>query len=227
MQQEHSGYIIIKGSHHKVKIPSLDDKNFALFLGLFYGDGWLVKKESAIKRGRWRIGFVEGDIIVVKFYKKLVKQLFNIKAYEYKRKHANATEINFDSRIIHNFLCNIIGYNGGYKYDFMQFPKFLKSHKLITEFLKGFYSTDGKITFYKDYIRICLDSVSERIINQIIKKEINLNLTPHKSIERRKNRRDLHSIHLNGINEAKKFSNKIGFIGKKQKILKRILHNKM
>src|SRR3989344_2620292 len=74
----HKDLFYIKGSAKRIKIPDLDI-NLALFLGIMWGDGWLLKREKAKKDGNWRIGIVEDDIPLVNKFISLTEKLFSIK----------------------------------------------------------------------------------------------------------------------------------------------------
>jgi hypothetical protein len=72
--------IYIANSHHKIKIPVLDE-NMALFLGIMWGDGCITNSDLAKANYDWSIRIVEDDKLFLQSLLKLIKDIFYIKAH--------------------------------------------------------------------------------------------------------------------------------------------------
>lgn len=223
-------FIYLKGSHHRVreKIP-LDGK-LALFLGLLFGDGWVVDRENANKHYDWTLGIVEDDKFLIKHLTVLIKDIFNIDPVIFYRKRITKYyEIRINNKIIYEFITKNFDFSTSFKKDKLHIPKqILEDNYLSRMFLQGLFSTDGALVFSADYPRISLSSASHDFIvevNTLLKK---LGFDPHINKYNRKNGNLLYNVRLNGMLQANLFYDKINFVGEKTSRLKNlILYNKM
>lgn len=218
-------YLYIKGSGKRIKFPRLNPDMSSL-LGLISGDGYLYDKEKAKDNSQWRIGFTEDDIIVIKKFEYLVDKVFGIKPTTYLRK-GTYFESYFNSRIVHEVLNKIFKFPSGKKINRLRIPKqVLSSRKYYIPFLRHLYSTDGRFIKYKNYPRIGVESATQAFlldVERLLRKE---NFNPRAYTWNRKKGNKLYGLYLNGESQVKLFYRKIGFIGKKQKVLKRHLSAK-
>src|SRR5271169_6228098 len=103
----------VKGSAHTVSWPKYDDYKLGVLIGMTYGDGNLFKRSTGIRTGRWRIEFCEGDILLVKVYTRLTKQLFNVAPTI--RDRGTWYEAYYSSRIAYEFLTFVAEHPNGKK----------------------------------------------------------------------------------------------------------------
>lgn len=47
--KKENGFYYVKGSRYRFRIPKMNN-DLALFIGLLYGDGWLISRKSAVKK---------------------------------------------------------------------------------------------------------------------------------------------------------------------------------
>lgn len=207
------GYIHVKGSSHKVNIPNLDE-DMALFLGMLWGDGWIVNRSAAKTKGQWRIGIVEDDRSLIRYFIYLTEKIFSIKPKINDRK--TKLEAYFNSRIVYEILNRTYAFPDGEKIDKLRIPKdIIKSKKLSMAFLKGLFSTDGKFTIYKQYPRVGLDSATLSLIKDVEKVLSKNNFNPRVYTWNRKDGNKLYGLYLNGLNQVNLFHWNIGFVGEK------------
>ncbi len=217
------GLSYVKGSGHRVKIPKLD-KDLALFLGILWGDGWISKREVAEKKWNWRIGIVEDDIPLIKHFIILTEKVFSIKSKIHDRK--TYLEAYFNSRIVYEFLNKIYGFPDGKKIGRLYIPKVIAdSNELVSSFLAGVFSTDGKFVVYRDYPRIGVDSATLIFIEDIKNTLIKLKFKPTFYTWNRKKGNKLYGLYLSGFEQVTVFHEKIGFIGEKANKLEHFLAN--
>lgn len=216
-------FLYVKGSPHRVKVPSMNEK-FCLFLGMLWGDGWIVRRDVAERKSQWRIGIVEDDKKLIKTFKTLVKEILGIEAKILDRK--TKYEVYFNSRIIYEILNRVFEFPDGKKKGKLKIPSIiLHSNRLICSFLKGLFSTDGSIVFSQSYPRIVLDSATLTLIEDVKKALKNLGFNPRVSVWNRRNGSKLYRLHLNGWEQTLLFYRKINFIGEKANKLKKYITN--
>ncbi len=217
------GMVYLKGSGYRVRVKNID-KDLALLLGLWWGDGWLLNRTLASKNWDWRIGIVEDDIELLKEFDLLVKHVFNIAPNFHDRK--TKIEVYFSNRIVYEILNRIFGFPDGMKRGKLKIPtQVLKNEELATNFLKGLFSTDGKFGIYNNYPRIGMDSATKKLIEDVkifLKK---LGFNPRTYVWNRKGGNKLFGLYLYGKKEVKLFYEKIGFIGEKRKRLGIYINN--
>lgn len=143
-------YLCLKGSRHKITYPVLNE-DFALFLGLLWGDGWVTNRRNSLHYGHWRIGLVEDDEIIIATFNSLVRKIFSVKPNVHPR--VGKCEIYFNSRVVYEILTGIFSFPDGKKVGRLRVPKAVRgSEILITAFLRGIFSTDGKFVVHKGYL---------------------------------------------------------------------------
>lgn len=212
----------LKGSKHRVKFPPLN-KELALFLGILSGDGWIISRNKAILNSQWRIGLVEDDKLLINYYLLLCKKLFNVYPKTFDRKTKIEAFIN--SRIIYENIIQNFNFPDGEKINRLRIPKqILKSRGMLKCFLKGIFSTDGKIDLYHSYPRIGVDSATVNFTKDIdiVMKKLGFNSKIY--IYNRKKGNRLYSLRINGFEQVLKFYNEIGFIGEKEKRLQKLIN---
>lgn len=216
-------YLCLKGSKHKVACPVLNE-DFALFLGLLWGDSWVTSRRNSLRYGHWRIGLVEDDEIIISTYDSLVRKIFSVKPNVHPR--VGKYEIYLNSRVIYEILTRTFGFPDGKKVGRLRMPEVVRgSEILIAAFLRGIFSTDGKFVVHKGYPRIGLDSATEEFLGDIELVLKRLGFKPRRSVWQRRRGNPLFSVFLNGIRQTRLFQNKIGFIGRKRQILEHFLHS--
>ena len=209
----------LKGSGHRIKLGQYISKEFSLFLGMLWGDGWIINREKALLKYQWRIGFVEDDNGIINKYISLCKKLFNINARICDRK--TKIEIYFNSKIVYEILNRIFDFPDGEKKDRLRIPKqIINSKLLLKSFLKGIFSTDGKFVVYNHYPRIGIDSATYKLISDISETMMLFNLSPTTYTWNRKNGNKLFGLYLNGYEQILNFNDNIGFLGEKDNKLK-------
>ena len=213
----------VKGSIHRLKIPNLD-KNLALFLGIVWGDGWLYQRQKAIKNYSWRIGIVEDDKPLIQHFVNLTDKVFQIKPKLNDR--VTKTEAYFNSKIVYELLTNVYGFPDGYKIGRLHIPKqILSSTELMSSFLSGIFSTDGKFVVYNNYPRIGVDSATLIFIEDIKNGLLKLKFNPTFYTWNRKKGNKLYGLYLSGFKQVTMFHKKVGFIGEKANKLEQFLAN--
>lgn len=205
--------LYVKGSSHRVSIPNLN-KKLALFLGLLWGDGWLLNRNIAKTNGNWRIGLVEDDLPLINNFALLVEDLFRIKPKLCDR--ITKIEVYFNSRIVYDFLNLKFNFPDGEKIGKLRVPKqILFSKRCTLAFLSGLFSTDGSFTLYKGYPRIQFDSATFEFVKEVESILTDLDFNPRFYTYNRSNGNKLYGIHLNGVKQVCLFNKLIGFIGEK------------
>ena len=218
---QNKGLFYVKGSGSRVKIPSLD-KNLALFLGILWGDGWLASRKVAIKNYSWRVGIVEDDKPLIYEFIELTDKIFGVRPKINDRK--TKLEAYFSNRIIYEILNRVYNFPDGYKINRLRIPKVIfNSKELMSAFLSGVFSTDGKFTVYKNYPRLCVESASLEFTEDMKLGLINLGFNAKLYTWNRKEGNKLFGLYLNGLNQVKKFQSEIGFIGEKANKLEHFL----
>ena len=208
----------IKGSGHRIPEFKISEE-FALLLGLLYGDGWMTSRQKALKNSDWKIGLVEDDKGVIDSFSALVRKIFSIQPTSRFRK--TYYEVYFNSRFVYEVLNRQFGFPDGYKIGRLKIPKIIrKSDNLLISFLCGVFSTDGKFTLHKGYPRIGVDSATEKFIRQIKVALSRLGFHPRTYVWKRKGGNNLYGLYLNGKSQVKLFYKKIDFVGDKRKLLK-------
>ena len=205
------GFVYLKGSHHRIKIPRLNN-DFAVFLGLMWGDGWLTNRKLAVAKGDWRIGFVEDDRPLIGVFCELTKALFCVHANV--RDMKTKCEVYFNSRIIYELLSKSFGFPDGEKIGKLRIPKTI-NRAFIADFLRGLFSTDGKFGIYKNYPRIGLESATKGLIKDVEVSLKTLGLNPKLYVWNRKGGNKLYGLHLNGKEQTILFYKKVNFVGEK------------
>lgn len=222
-----AGYYYVKGSHHRIKIPDLN-KDLALFLGLIWGDGWIVGRALARVKQDWKVGLVEDDAELLPYVQKLIKNLFFIDAHMYHKR--NYYYIVFSSRIVYELLNQTYNFPDGEKKDRLHIPKqILSNSNLSKAFLNGLFSTDGCLTFTKilnkKYPRISFSSASSEFAEEVFVLLKSIGFSPHLNPYNRKIGNRLYTIRLNGIKQVSFFHKEINFVGDKQNKLENIILN--
>jgi DNA-binding transcriptional regulator WhiA len=213
--------IYITNSHHKIKIPVLDE-NTALFLSIMWGDGCITNNNLAKANYDWSIRIVEDDKLFLQSLLKLIKNIFYIEAhvFHYKVKY----EVKFNSKIIYHILNKQFKFPDGEKKDRLHIPlQILKDPSLSKNFLKGLFSTDGCLTLSNNYPRITLSSASFEFIKEVDKLLKKLKFRPNLNVYNRKVGNKLFNIRLNGYEQVRLFYKEINFIGDKLPKLEKTL----
>ncbi|MDE1861025.1 MAG: hypothetical protein KGH72_04915, partial [Candidatus Micrarchaeota archaeon] len=127
--------VYVQNSSHRINVPLLD-QDFALFMGLLWGDGCISNRASK----SWRIDFVEDDKKLLPFILNLIRGIFGIEAHVYYSE--NKYEVYFNSRIVYEILNQKFGFPDGIKKGKLLLPKqVMKDKHLLMPFLKGLFST--------------------------------------------------------------------------------------
>ena len=175
----------IKGSGYR--IPKINiDRNLALFLGLMWGDGCIVSRKCAIKTGDWRICFVEDDKDLIDTFCNITRLIFNIRPHVHFRK--TYYEVIFSNRIVYEILYQFFKFPDGHKINRLKIPFQIKTSKnLISSFLQGLFSTDGKFVIDRGYPRVGFDSATKLFLDDVVSILIDSGFNPRKTLWNRKN----------------------------------------
>ncbi len=163
--------------------------NYALseFLGALAGDGCIAKNSSKIELTMHPVKDVS---YLTEFMAPLIRKLFGDVSLFFQIRQ-RAARLFFNSKQIKIYLCNL-GFPQGKKGDF-EVMQFIKENKeLWPHFIRGFFDTDGCIfwdprkIYLKPYPRVCLYTISEKLVRDLYKFTTELGLIT--SIRYRQNR---------------------------------------
>ncbi len=190
---------------------------------MLYGDGNLIKRETALRTGKWRIELCEGDLRVVRAYRKLTLDLFNVKAAI--RDRITWYEAYYCSRIVYEFMTHVGEHPNGKKTGRLRVPQFAKQYSdTLRGFIAGLFSVEGSVTFASN-VRLQVEMLEPALIRELysILKKFGLRF---KIYHYQKDGKTMHGLRLYGSADCQAFLSKIGPIGKRRKQLTSFLNRK-
>jgi len=149
----------VEGSAHIVLWPNYDDYNPGLLIGMTYGDGNLIKRSTALRDGRWRIEFCEGDISLVRLYARLTRRLFNVAPTI--RDRRTWYEAYYSCRIAYEFLTFVAEHPNGKKTGQLKIPEVARLYSLtLLGFICGLFSVEGSVKDRR-YPRLAIEMLEQ------------------------------------------------------------------
>jgi hypothetical protein len=184
----------VKGSAHTVFWPTYDSYDLGVLTGMLYGDGNLIKRQTGLRTGKWRIELCEGDLGVVRAYRRLTFDLFNVKATIRNRDTWN--EAYYCSRIVYEFMTHVGEHPNGKKTGKLRIPEFAKQHSdTLRGFIAGLFSVEGSVTFASNG-RLRIEMLEPILIRELYSTLQEFGLQPHAIIIRRMARRCMGCISM-------------------------------
>lgn len=194
-----------------IVIPNKMSTELAEEIGIHTGDGCLTKTKSSIMyslRGSRTDDYLYYKEYMPALYKKLYNIKFNIRLWP------DVIGFQFCSTSIGNFKNTVFDLPIGPKKNLHISDIILSNISYKTAFVRGFFDTDGGISFEKKsrdkpyYPRITLVSTSKRLLEQvatILKDDLDFNLSIWKHKYENKNWKDLHLICIRGSDNLNKW----------------------
>ena len=150
---------LIHPNQNECKLPKNLTLEFAFWLGLLCGDGFVANNESD-----YRIGIsINKDSYLVDYIEQLTRELFGVSLTKYQKKNDNSVTFVINNKKLKTFLIK----NGFNKTDskVCSIPKKLLQAKkeIIGSFLKGLFEADGTITHNYP----SLSTTSKKLANEI------------------------------------------------------------
>lgn len=206
------GFFYVKGSVHRIRIPGKVTGELALFLGLLWGDGWLVNRESAQVSGTWRVGIVGNDPAVIETFLEACVSLFNVRPLVCDR--ITKTEAYVNNRILYELLARRFGMPTGEKIGKLRIPvEVCADASFLRMFLRGLFSTDGTYTCYNGYPRVAFYSATPELARQVAGALEGLGFRPRIAVWNKAVWNPIFAVRLNGKAQVSLFEETIGFIG--------------
>jgi hypothetical protein len=213
----------VKGSAHTVFWPNYDSYDLGVLTGMLYGDGNLIKRPTALRTGRWRIELCEGDLGIVRAYRCLTRDLFNVKAAI--RDRVTWYEAYYCSRIVYEFMTYVGEHPNGKKTGELRIPEFAKQHPdAMRGFVAGIFSVEGSVTCNSNE-RLRVEMLEPVLIQELYLWLREFGLQPH-IYQYPKEGKTMHGLYLYGPIECQTFLTSIGLIGKRKKQLTRFLRSR-
>jgi len=210
----------VKGSAHTVLWPKYDDFRLGVLIGMTYGDGNLIKRVTAIRTGRWRVEFCEGDLALVRRYTSLTKRLFNLTPKI--RDRGTWHEAYYSSRIAYEFLTFVGEHPNGKKAGRLKIPDVAKLYpQTLRGFICGLFSVEGSVKATR-YVRLAMEMLEPRLLKSVAFELERLGFHPH-SYDYLKDRKRMFGLYLYGREECGKFLAEVGLMGKRRRKLSRFL----
>lgn len=153
----------IYGSIDKINSTIVINKDFAEFIGMYLGNGW-IKKD--IPNHNYQLGnaFNKGDIDKISRYKELVHELFGSKVYivEQYHKTRNVVQLLIYNKTITNLIEDLCSHYAKHKY----IPDILitQDKECLKGLIIGMMATDG---CYKDTDKITYSTINYGLASQL------------------------------------------------------------
>ncbi len=210
----------VRGSRHIVTLPRNPSEKLAILYGLVCGDGSLMSYESAAKQGKWRIDFAESDPTVVSEYARLTQELFHVSPIV--RNRETWFETYYCSKVAYRFYSRVLGHPTGRKTGLLKIPDSFKHRSgLLLGFLRGLFTAEGSIKVERN-IRIALEMQERLLVRETASILADADFYPHLYSYSRIGRR-VYGLYVDGLDEAKLFHRKIGFVGRKGLRLSKVI----
>lgn len=210
----------------EIKYPRMSE-SLAELIGICFGDGCLVVNEKKHDYYLAITGHLIDDMLYLrKHVAGLIKNLFGIEPVFYEAKNSNSQNLVLRSKNLVKFLHDI-GMPIGKKYR-LTIPESIKNdNNLMFAFIRGFFDTDGTLTFqrnvkrYCTYPRISISSKEKGIIFEIKEFLIDEGFKIGKIFNYYDNyyKRGYHiyKLFIHGRKNLKKWMSEIGFSNPKHK----------
>ncbi len=176
------------------------DKNLAALHGYLCGDGYVLKIKENFKNKHYTIGLSNQDKLLLKDFQSKFNNFFSISPHLYNERCQIA------NKEIHKYLTKEYSYHS---YEWI-IPKL--SNENLRYWLRAFFDCEGWVEAEKGKNRsIKLECVNYKGINQIKDSLLRLGIN---SIIKTRNRTDkvIYRLNIFGLENIKKFEQKIGFL---------------
>jgi hypothetical protein len=213
----------VKGSAHTVFWPDYDSYDLGVLIGMLYGDGNLIKRQTGLRTGKWRIEFCEGDLGVVRAYRRLTLYLFNVKATI--RDRDTWYEAYYCSRIVYEFMTHVGEHPNGKKTGRLRIPDLARQHSdTLRGFVAGLFSVEGSV-YFASKVRLRIEMLEPVLIQELDSTLQNFGLQPH-AYRYLKDAKVMYGLYLTGSADCQTFLSEMGLIGKRRKQLTTFLRSR-
>lgn len=124
-----------------MKLPQLENKNLAEFIGILLGDGSITRKYQ----NRVQITLNKNELQYAKYIVRLIKNLFDVEPSIKFRRTENALDIKICKKNIVNFLLDNVGLKQAPKWNRQIVPEIYLKNNLERFILRGYFDTDGSV----------------------------------------------------------------------------------
>ncbi len=139
-------YFSTKGGN-KIRFPNKENVSFCYFLGVVLGDGCIIHSIRG-NRNSWSIQITSNSIEKIKYFRKLILELFEAKTVFYHVK--NYYNLHIFSKPLAMILANKYEIPIGLKYEKIKVPEIVKKRQGWKKgFIKGVFKCDGNIYNYR------------------------------------------------------------------------------
>ena len=210
----------VKGSSHTVLWPKYDDYKLGVLIGMTYGDGNLIKRSTALRTGRWRVEFCEGDLYLVRKYASLTKRLFDLTPRI--RDRRTWFEAYYSGRIAYEFLTFVAEHPNGKKTGRLDIPAVARLFSLtLTGFICGLFSVEGSVKDRR-YPKLAMEMLEPNLVISVAEELKKLGFNPH-TYRYLKDGKRMFGMFLYGREECKRFLEEVVLLGKRRRKLIRFL----
>lgn len=210
----------VKGSAHAVLWPKYDSYRLGVLIGMLYGDGNLIKRATALRTGKWRIEFCEGDLLIVRGYARLTRRLFNVVPTIRDRK--TWYEAYYCSRIVYEFLTFAGEHPNGKKTGKLNIPEVARRNpSTLLGLVSGLYSVEGSVKTNHN-ARLAMEMLEPELIRALCCDLKTLGFHPH-MYRYLKDDKMMFGLYVYGFQECRTFLEQIGLLGKRRRKLSRFL----
>ena len=210
----------MKGSSHTILWPKYDDYRLGVLIGMTYGDGNLIKRSTALRTGRWRVEFCEGDLSLVEKYASLTKRLFNVAPRI--RDRRTWYEAYYSSRIAYEFLTFVAEHPNGKKTGLLEIPSVARLYPLtLRGLICGLFSVEGSVKDRR-YPRLAMEMLEPKLIESDVEELPRLGFNPH-TYRYLKDGKMMFGVFLYGREGCERFLEEVGLMGKRSRKLSRFL----
>lgn len=153
----------------RIHLPDKVDSRLAEIFGIIVGDGYIRTKKPwwvSVESGKEEKDYIEER--VAPLFREVFETDFTVRFFDRHGKKNDDYGILINSEKLVNFFKN---FGLAVSHDFIEVPKvILKNENLWTHFLRGYFDTDGHISFfthngvYNSYPRISSNTVSKKTL---------------------------------------------------------------
>jgi hypothetical protein len=210
----------VKGSAHTVLWPKYDDYRLGVLTGMIYGDGNLIKRSTALRTGKWRVEFCEGDFSLVERDARMTKRLFNLSPTI--RDRGTWYEAYYASRIAYEFLTFVAEHPNGKKAGRLDVPDIAKLYpSTLRGLICGLFSVEESVKDRR-YPRLAMEMLEPRLLRSVAYELRSLGFSPH-SYRYLKDEKTMFGLFRYGREECGRFLKEVGLLGKRRRKLSRFL----
>lgn len=158
---------------NKIFLPKEINEKCAYLMGYLSGDGYLANPFTYYSKRKKLNCVISFSDQSKEFLESVIKpylySLFKINVEVKRSKKTNSYFITFNSKILHTYLTNVIGFKFGAKGDNYSIPSkiFNSNIKINLIYIRGLFDADGTIFLHNKNIIIALRQKSKRILDEI------------------------------------------------------------